>query len=307
MGNFCTSSDYQPVIIPNKTSNINLVNQTEESAVSEATERSYMMVVKYLSSDNIKKIKVIQNSFRLFQIRAKNLRKIIYSDLSTYIGSTQEQRPHGFGVVLAGKSKIIGEFENGQLNGFVVQYLGKEMIFQGYVVNNKRSLLGIEFDKQYTAITEFDGDVRNGIGQQSYFDGSLYSGEFKSNKRNGRGELKSNETTYWGGFTEDVFNNFGILTWDDKIYVGGYKLGLRDGLGLLLYTKESRCLLASWKEDVVDDTGYLIANNKVSKVVLKGSKKTFEVVETIDEVNREKSEQIENCVFEIVQIVNGDN
>ncbi|RMQ51271.1 MORN motif-containing protein [Pseudomonas cichorii] len=82
----------------------------------------------------------------------------------------------------------------------------------------------------------YRGDLVNGRmqgeGRIDYPNGSWYAGQFENGQRHGRGEWHaSNGDIYKGQFENGLFHGQGKLTTGSGSYVGGFKLGRRDGEG----------------------------------------------------------------------------
>ena len=72
-----------------------------------------------------------------------------------------------------------------------------------------------------------------------YFDGGRYEGQFKENKKNGKGKYyKGNNLLYDGDFKNDNFNGNGIYYFEnDYIYIGEFKNDKKEGHGIVYDNK----------------------------------------------------------------------
>ncbi|KNC48087.1 CMRP Flagellar component [Thecamonas trahens ATCC 50062] len=79
--------------------------------------------------------------------------------------------------------------------------------------------------------------VRHGTGVHRYTNGSVYEGEWKDDKRDGRGKLVSaSGEVYEGEWKADKRHGFGKHVYaDGRAYVGPWRRGARHGLGKLVY------------------------------------------------------------------------
>ena len=62
-------------------------------------------------------------------------------------------------------------------------------------------------------------------------------GNFKKNKKNGKGTLKTGKGIYEGEFIDDELNGLGIFIWNDmaKVYIGNFKENKMNGEGRMIY------------------------------------------------------------------------
>ncbi|KAL5496618.1 hypothetical protein EMCRGX_G012936 [Ephydatia muelleri] len=57
---------------------------------------------------------------------------------------------------------------------------------------------------------------RSGTGTQHFVDGLVYTGQWKNDKMNGKGEVKyTTKATYVGDFVDNECHGMGIYTWPD--------------------------------------------------------------------------------------------
>lgn len=101
--------------------------------------------------------------------------------------------------------------------------------------------------------------MRHGIGKEIKYcsDGlgfykkipNTYTGEFKHNKKHGKGKMiYSSGGTYEGEWKEGFRDGKGILTKQDgDVYQGEWKCGLRHGKGILT-KRDGRVYEGNWEE-----------------------------------------------------------
>lgn len=93
----------------------------------------------------------------------------------------------------------------------------------GFIKRKKsaRSLRGGVHDTYEDEYGTYDGEVdingkkkqKHGKGKMAYFNGSIYDGEWKNDKQNGRGKYtypNGNTATYEGEFKDDEFSGYGV-------------------------------------------------------------------------------------------------
>lgn len=169
-----------------------------------------------------------------------------------FIGSWKEDKYCGQGTKYSfGKEKKVGEFKNGEADGFIVEYREDGRIeYEGYFNNDQRSGEGKEYFYNSSILT------REGIwkedefikGNQYYNNGQLrYSGEFENDwLKNGKLFSEAGKIKYDGNFLgyvedsedlEDKPHGFCIM-YDEKgnvEYEGNWEFGLYHGYGKLFY------------------------------------------------------------------------
>ena len=119
-------------------------------------------------------------------------------------------------------------------------------------------------DEQLTGCVE--GDCENGKGKYVYKDGSVYEGEFKNGKKDGRGvytygsESTSEGSVYKGYFTQGKRNGFGKFTHIEGWSYEGVYYGInRRGIGYLTCEDGTR------HEQAYNDEGGLICGTWCDK------------------------------------------
>lgn len=162
-------------------------------------------------------------------------------------------------------------------------------LIQSTIGTNKRTQLPpIHLETGAVYVGQWLNGERDGLGVQSWPDGSRYEGEWKNNKASGHGKLThSDGDTYEGGWADDMANGHGfyshsngarfeghwkndkqdghgVETWPDGAkYIGQYKDGKKQGKGELYFADGS-----VYKGDFTDNdiTGYGIYTWKDGKV-----------------------------------------
>jgi hypothetical protein len=100
---------------------------------------------------------------------------------------------------------------------------------------------------------EFKNDRKNGKGTLTYESGSIYEGEFVDDQRTGKGVLYyANGNRYEGDFVDDQIVGKGVLYYaSGNKYEGEWKNGKPDGKGVLYYANGN-----TYEGDFVDGKPY---------------------------------------------------
>eukprot|EP01102_Stenamoeba_stenopodia_P000216 TRINITY_DN1017_c0_g1_i2.p1 TRINITY_DN1017_c0_g1~~TRINITY_DN1017_c0_g1_i2.p1 ORF type:complete len:517 (-),score=60.21 TRINITY_DN1017_c0_g1_i2:242-1792(-) len=104
------------------------------------------------------------------------------------------------------------------------------------VVYNHHAVITIPFEGSYEG--EVDGyGARHGRGKMTYFNGSVYEGQFVNNKKHGLGTFTwARGDTYVGTYADDRKNGLGKFTWvSGNRYVGDFVNDRRCGIGLFIW------------------------------------------------------------------------
>jgi hypothetical protein len=97
---------------------------------------------------------------------------------------------------------------------------------------------------------EWKDDKRNGRGKYTKVNGNVYEGEWKDDKRSGRGKYtKANGKIYEGEWKDDKRNGRGKLTYaSGEVYEGEFKDGDFNGQGAKTYP-DGRRESGTWRDD----------------------------------------------------------
>ena len=141
----------------------------------------------------------------------------------------------------------------------------KEILYHGeYNKNGKKEGLG-----KMIIITENEKIFYHGIwendniykGSIYYQDGSKYTGDIKNNKRNGKGEYKSQMEIYVGNWKDDQKDGEGTLTFGDGTeYIGFFKDGQFNGEGKIK-CKDGFSYQGNFLNNCMHGKGYLRGKN----------------------------------------------
>jgi len=107
-------------------------------------------------------------------------------------------------------------------------------IYTGEISENMKHGTGAEKTKEYEYIGEFKSNKRHGKGKILYHNGEHYEGEFFEDKMTGVGSYKwVNQHTYEGDFLDGKMHGEGLYKWPDGTeYRGEYNLNIKEGKGI---------------------------------------------------------------------------
>lgn len=101
---------------------------------------------------------------------------------------------------------------------------------------------------------QWAGDAA-GQGLFRYANGNCFTGQYSQGLANGLGVYRSNGVTYKGSFLGDVPHGYGVEIQEDGTkYLGTYRLGLRQGPGMLQWLDGS-IYEGQWSEDCIHGFG----------------------------------------------------
>jgi hypothetical protein len=110
---------------------------------------------------------------------------------------------------------------------------------------------------------EWKNNKRHGKGTLYFKDGDIYVGEYKDGKRNGQGVYtwKEDGSKYVGEYKDGKRNGQGVYTWkeDGSKYVGEYKDGKRNGQGIIYFAN------GQIQEGIFKDNKFMYAQ-KIKKI-----------------------------------------
>jgi hypothetical protein len=161
-----------------------------------------------------------------------------YEDIdSFYVGEVNiNNELNGRGILINKQGcKLDGTFENNRFTGNG-KYIDEEgNYYEGYFKNKKlegkgikRTIKGIIYNGDF-----IDG-IKDGKGKEETLE-NVYEGEFKNNKKNGKGKLyyKILKDTYEGDFKDNNITGKGFYEWSNKeTYKGTFLNGKMHGKGI---------------------------------------------------------------------------
>ena len=156
---------------------------------------------------------------------------------------------------------FIGLFNNDLLSVKGLSYNSdKDCVYKGTFKNLMKEGYGEEFLNGYKYKGEFKGDKKNGKGKMIFKNGDVYDGEFEDDKINGFGRFKWNNKNkeYQGNFVNGKINGNGILKWgDDMYYKGFFNNGIKEGNGECGFINKI-AFFFNFKNDLPCGKGYFI-------------------------------------------------
>ena len=161
--------------------------------------------------------------------------EIIYNDGRQKSGTFYDNIFTGWNTYINNYGIIyVGLFCNGELNGKGIRYsLENDHIYKGDFVNGLRHGFGKDYRTNSRYEGEFKEDKKCGKGQIMFLSGDEYKGEFKDNKFNGYGRyIWKNGEEYIGNYLDGKFHGEGLHKWgNNQYYKGEFENGIRQGMG----------------------------------------------------------------------------
>jgi hypothetical protein len=156
-----------------------------------------------------------------------------WKDAGKYIGAWEDNFRNGYGVYFYQndtKDEMIGQFKNGELNGYGKKYV-KGKWSQGEYKDGVLVTSHSFYDnkKSFGCIA---GDCQNKYGRFKWENGDKFTGFFKNGKMYVGTYVFSNGDKYSGMFVNNSFQGDGRFFFKDGSYYGGkWYNGKYDGLG----------------------------------------------------------------------------
>ena len=175
--------------------------------------------------------------------------------------------------------------KNNEFDGYG-EYRSPFYNYYGYFSCGKKNGKGKleDFVKKLEYIGDFKDNMKDGVGEEKYQDGSIYIGQFKKNMKNGKGNLilgggnglgycgmfrndkiwgkgkfKWNENKeYIGDWEDDELSGYGIFKEGKMRHIGFFKHNLKEGYGATFYVEQNFSLLGKWEKDLIEGNAILI-------------------------------------------------
>lgn len=159
-----------------------------------------------------------------------------------YVGewSLQRQVPRGRGRLYGSDGSYSeGYWNEGELHIFGRRIYENGDYYEGAYTQGQRTGRG-KFetaDRLCVYEGQWRDDMRWGVGNERYSDGSYYEGEFASDIKSGRGLMKwPDGSSYEGDFVNEQLTGSGTYRWaDNRIYIGDWVQGQMHGQGHFTY------------------------------------------------------------------------
>ena len=197
--------------------------------------------------------------------------RVVFPDGSKYIGQMKDGKRHGQGrFISAHGSEYRGEFRDGEPHGKGIYIYAdgrrKQVIYDSGKMIEAR-LLDHGITKEGCMFGEFvslgrytgwfkgnriKGYVPHGRGIMRYFNGSIYTGQWRNGKMHGNGVIRwDDSSSYAGQWFQGKRTGYGTYTWPNgDTYVGQWNENQMYGNGIY-YHHDGRVQKGIWKEKIV--------------------------------------------------------
>lgn len=184
---------------------------------------------------------------------------IEYSNGCLYYGdwNISTKQKHGLGISKwPGGSIYYGQFMNDKCNGKGRLIFREGEEYNGDWVDNKAEGYGIYISDEVKYEGNWKNDKQQGLGKETWNDGTTYIGEFKYGQKTGNGKFKYiNGSNYTGSFLNNQFHGKGTYVWGDgREYTGDWKFNKIDGEGEFKWP-DGRKYTGHYKNDKKDGYG----------------------------------------------------
>ncbi|OMJ83676.1 hypothetical protein SteCoe_15346 [Stentor coeruleus] len=135
--------------------------------------------------------------------------------------------------------------------------------YKGVIINGKKEGIGILVDRTKKYIGEFKNDKRHGKGLNIKENGEIYDGEWLNDKYNGKGNCTySDGHLYEGQFLDNLMDGYGVLTYPKSdIYEGNFKKNILNGDGKYYYHSSGEIYEGKWRNGIKHGAGVLLYPN----------------------------------------------
>lgn len=187
------------------------------------------------------------------------------------IGSFYNDEFNGWNTYIKDNGLLyVGLFKNGVLNGHGVCFDSeKEYTYKGIFKDFQKEDYGVEYSKGNKYIGEFKKDKKCGKGEMIFQNKDIYIGEFHNDLINGYGKYiwSNNNKKYEGNFLNGRINGNGFLQWGKNYYYKGFfNNGIKEGKGEIGYLNEKQFFF-EFKNNLPFGDGFFINNNKKNIVI----------------------------------------
>ena len=153
----------------------------------------------------------------------------------TYYGQFKMDNINGKGKLITKNGEIYeGDWVDNKANGYGI-YQSKDVRYEGKWKNDRQEGIGTETWADGTSFNgEFKGGQKTGQGKFRYSDGSKYSGYFLNNQLHGKGKYCwADGREYFGDWKFNKIDGEGVFKWPDgRKYIGHYKNDKKNGYGI---------------------------------------------------------------------------
>ena len=192
------------------------------------------------------------------KILSNDIISIKYQDNSQYIGIYDtNQNPTGMGKLINHNLEYIGEFKDSLINGFGIYKLANSIVY-----SFKQSSILINYEKWSNNHT-FEGVYYSNlksIGKYTWSNKSVYEGEIENGYYSGYGILTIEEKIYKGNWKLSKLNGYSEINLDkNKKYRGFCKDDLKEGFGIFDWGND-KIYIGFWSKNKQSGIGKLITN-----------------------------------------------
>ena len=237
--------------------------------------------------------------------------------------NTLKQTPQKKKIILPNNTIYEGYIINNEFEGYG-ELRNPYYNYFGYFSCGKKNGKGKleDFVKKLEYNGDFKDNMKHGIGEERYQDGSIYIGEFKHNMKNGKGNLVlgdgqnygycgmfkndkiwgkgkfiwNDNKEYIGDWEDNEISGYGIIQEGKMRHVGFFKHNIKEGFGATFYVEQNFVLLGKWENDLIGGFAVLINlsennnelnNNEIIVGMNKGEITNMSLEE--DEINKYKN------------------
>ena len=187
------------------------------------------------------------------------------------IGTFLNDEFSGWNIHIKSNGELyVGLFINDLLNGHGICYnMENEYLFKGIFKDSQKEGYGEEFSEGNNYKGEFKEDRKCGKGEIIFKNNDVYIGEFENDRIIGLGKYiwKNNEKEYEGNFVNGKINGNGLLKWGKfKYYKGMFINGIKEGKGEFGYINRKKYFF-NFKNNLPFDEGYYINKDNEKCIV----------------------------------------
>lgn len=218
-----------------------------------------------------------------------------------YEGEFKRDKFNGYGYEKNKSVVFCGNFVGGKKNGFGLLETDNGSFFYGEFEKDKKTKFGIEtHNNQDSYIGEYQKGKSDGIGKYTYAQAqSVYYGDFESGQCSGFGKMETNESFYMGGWILGLRNGIGYQeTSRGENYFGFWKDGLRHGLGREV--KSDVTYNGEWYEDQKHGLGVIQTRSSKDKYCIYENGNLVELINNISPAFLRELERLNYKKFEKV-------
>jgi hypothetical protein len=188
-----------------KDANLEHITRVNERVTQPEQNENYMVLERVKNNPLKKRVKFNTYASTSINNVTPEEETIDYEDGSKYIGFTKDGMKEGKGKLLTLTCVYEGEFQKDTFHG-LGKYEDSEITYEGDFTNGERNGKGIQIlrKEDYKYIGEWKNGIKTGLGNEYLPDKSHYEGYFVDGKKNGTGKLiLSNGSVYVGEFKSD--------------------------------------------------------------------------------------------------------